>query len=630
MAWFNSSWTYRKLVTINSSQITGNLTDFTAYLDLSLLGSDFFTNVKTDGSDIIMTTSDGTTQVAVHVVDIDTIGQTGRVNFKAPSVSSGTDTDFYIYYGNSGAVLPAPSGTYGQYNVYSSEKILYYGMDSGSGSTVEDYTSNNNDGSILGATWTSGIVGKNSLSFDGNDRVTTGDLVMDGDSTFTVEFIFKIDSIGALEMILSGEGGGSERYPDIFVDGNGAINFGANNTDGRAKSANSLISANTNYHVIGIANGTSLNLIVNGSSVATFTTTNPADFSNNGLRLGQRGDGTLFFMGDIDELRVYNSNISTDLANANYNSLLNTASFYTIGTQEQDTIILNIDTQTLSFTSQDINLSINRNLSLDTQSLNFTPQDITLKINRKLIIDTATLSFSPQNINVSTGETISIDSQTLSFTPQDINLVVNRNLSLDNQSLNFTPQDINLKITRRLNIDTTTLSFTPQDINLKVLGNKLQLDTQTLNFIPQDIKFRINFSQSKLQNLNQARKDVIQIINETGENLFYRKYTRTLDSVGQFSNLSYTDYLIKGVFISGDNKVKSSNEFGEYVSGIQRLNVAYILETAKGEIIQPQVRDCVISLNKQIQWEITEINELRMFGDVIDNYLTLQRKDLIE
>ena len=59
--WLSSEWLNRVKITINSSQVNGNLSDFPVYVNLNNLAASFFTNVKNNGSDIRVTLSDGLT-----------------------------------------------------------------------------------------------------------------------------------------------------------------------------------------------------------------------------------------------------------------------------------------------------------------------------------------------------------------------------------------------------------------------------------------------------------------------------------------------------------------------------------------------------------------------------------------
>ena len=116
--WYNDDWTYRIPLTIDNTQIDSTLTDFPVYVDFSDLSSDFFTNIRSQGQDIRLTTADGQTELAYELVSIDTQNETGELHFQADSIDDTTDTTFYIYYGNtqsstsaSISFTPAPEET---------------------------------------------------------------------------------------------------------------------------------------------------------------------------------------------------------------------------------------------------------------------------------------------------------------------------------------------------------------------------------------------------------------------------------------------------------------------------------------------------------------------------------------
>lgn len=101
MAWYDSNWSYRIPVTIDSTKVSADLTDFPVYVDLSDLSADFFSNVKTDGSDIRVTKDDGTTEVPREVVAIsnELVATSGSWNSGADTVETvpaGTDGEIFF------------------------------------------------------------------------------------------------------------------------------------------------------------------------------------------------------------------------------------------------------------------------------------------------------------------------------------------------------------------------------------------------------------------------------------------------------------------------------------------------------------------------------------------------------
>jgi hypothetical protein len=156
----DTDWEYREKITIQASQVNSTLTDFPVYIDLSDLDSEFFANVKSDGGDIRVTNAAGT-ELAREVVSVNTTAGTGELHFKAPSLSSSSDTDFYIYYGSS-ATDYAADATYGAETVWSDYQGVYHLE---SHEALVDSTGNGNDGFSGGTLSTAGDVLGNGVDF---------------------------------------------------------------------------------------------------------------------------------------------------------------------------------------------------------------------------------------------------------------------------------------------------------------------------------------------------------------------------------------------------------------------------------------------------------------------------------
>jgi hypothetical protein len=158
-----SGWTYRRELTIDSSLVDDALTDFPVLVKLDSAFFDF-SDAKTNGEDVRFTSSDGTTQLKYEIESWDSTGGKAEIWVKIPSVSSTTDTDFYMYYGNSGA-----SDAQDPTNVWDSNYKMIQHLEETSG-TVTDSTSNGNDGTAYNGT-TQGATGKidGASEFDGVD-----------------------------------------------------------------------------------------------------------------------------------------------------------------------------------------------------------------------------------------------------------------------------------------------------------------------------------------------------------------------------------------------------------------------------------------------------------------------------
>ena len=160
MSWYNTSWQYRKKIIIDHTKVSapsGSLLNFPVLVDLSYLGSDFFTHIKSDGSDIVITASDGITKLKRELVSIDTGsgGETGELWVKLLSLDATVDTDIYIYYGNN---LASEVNDIDTWN--SNYKIVQHLNEdpSGSGAVMKDSTINANDGTPMGGMTLSNLV----------------------------------------------------------------------------------------------------------------------------------------------------------------------------------------------------------------------------------------------------------------------------------------------------------------------------------------------------------------------------------------------------------------------------------------------------------------------------------------
>ena len=186
---FLSGYTKRQKITIDNTKVLEDLTDYPVYVDLSDLdqATDIFDTCKTDGGDIRITKSDGTTELAREVVVIDTTAKTGELHFKyAGTLSSTVDTDVYIYY-NGTSSEPASTATYGSEAVWSDYELVIHMQEDPSGTAPQmlDSSANNNDGTSNGG-MTSGdsVAGKlagKALDFDSTDYISIADSVTIGD-----------------------------------------------------------------------------------------------------------------------------------------------------------------------------------------------------------------------------------------------------------------------------------------------------------------------------------------------------------------------------------------------------------------------------------------------------------------
>lgn len=341
MAWYNESWTKRVKVTIDHTKVSATLYDFPVYIDLSELPADFHANCnQTDARDIRVTTSDGTTEVPREVVFYDSATDTGELHFKAPSLSSSVDADFYIYYGNASATEPASNATYGSENVWDSNfKAVYHLQEDPSGTAPQllDSTSNNNDLTSAGSMTSGDSVAVkigNGIDFDGsNDELVSANNVgITGAGNRTVSAWVKQPTAANKNFLGFGTTTTGGCFDMLFHSNKVAVHCYGGGYDNISYAP--AYTANTLVHAYATYNGTAVNTFVNGTGgTATNMTLNTA---NSVLRIGKGTYATLDRLtGQMDEVRVSDVVRSADWMGAEYNNQSAPDTFSTIGTAEE-------------------------------------------------------------------------------------------------------------------------------------------------------------------------------------------------------------------------------------------------------------------------------------------------------
>ncbi len=167
--WYNASWEYRRLITIDHTQVD-NVTDpSTTYADFPVLVyATELSNINDNGTDIRFTSSDGTTELPREIESYSSGTLLAWVKVTLTKDSSDSSNDYiYMDYGNAAATEPAAGSTYGSQNVWDSSYKAVWHLKETSG-THYDSTSNSNNGTPNGGV-TQGTTGQidGADSFDG-------------------------------------------------------------------------------------------------------------------------------------------------------------------------------------------------------------------------------------------------------------------------------------------------------------------------------------------------------------------------------------------------------------------------------------------------------------------------------
>lgn len=343
-SWYNNNWIFRKAINVNSSQVgtTSAITDFPVYVNLNNLGADFFSAVKTDGGDIRVTTADGLTEVPIEIVSISTGGQTGELHFKAPSLSTSTNSTFYVYYGNSSASGYASTTAFGARNVWTNGYEAVYHLGNNPASTTIDSTRNGRDltqqGGMTSSNSVAGAIG-NAVDFDGvNDYLRNTTFAWpNASNTVTITAWNNVTTAETKAANLFGftESGG-QRFA-THGPWNDAIlywDFGTAGVPGRVST--SYAAYRNKWTHVGLvspgAGGGNMSIYFDGSFITSSSASDPSatltSFSLGSLGASQYHDGR------IDEFRIASVVRNAGWIGTEENNQSSTTAFYTVSGAE--------------------------------------------------------------------------------------------------------------------------------------------------------------------------------------------------------------------------------------------------------------------------------------------------------
>src|SRR5438477_6245249 len=122
-------------------------------------------------------------------------------------------------------------------------------------------------------------------------------------------------------------GGTSNNGPHMILPGNNTWRVGF---WGGAAVDGTGVDTSAFHHIAGTFDGSSLRLYKDGSLIAGPVAASPATSSNPAAAIGS-AFGAFYFNGDVDELRISNTNRSTDWIAAEYSNQNNPGTFITLG-----------------------------------------------------------------------------------------------------------------------------------------------------------------------------------------------------------------------------------------------------------------------------------------------------------
>ena len=321
--WWNTAWSYRKLITIDHIKISGILNKFPLLINLSVSNFDF-TRVQNQGQDIrFVNYSDNNTLFTYEIDRWSASSQKAQVWVNVTVISNTVDTKLWIYYGNPGA-----SAGQNPHGVWDANFRMVHHFSEVSG-THYDSTRNHNNGSLIyqAVQNVTGIIGSADY-FDGsNDYVR-----IPSSTSLNLSSVFTLE--GWIKASLAQSASGKQPFdkPDCYVysyDHNnilyrGVVAIQTSTSAWKDGGGTVTVSQGAWHYISGVYDGSNLITYVDGVQKASknigswtlkilpygfyigsgFTSPNPASFFN----------------GTIDEVRVSAMARSNSWVNATYRS----------------------------------------------------------------------------------------------------------------------------------------------------------------------------------------------------------------------------------------------------------------------------------------------------------------------
>ena len=306
-AWWNSEWSQRKKITLDTGSTGLPLTQLLAEAPVLIRlheGNFAFSTVKSDGSDLRFIAGDDKTPLSFHIEKFDSLLNEAFIWVKVPELKPGTATSLWLYYGNSGAGATRIDDVKGTYDANS---VLVYHF-SERGQPPADATSKNNNATNSGTPADGSMIALG-LHLDGKKTVTVPNspsLTWTNGAAFTWSAWVKFGVPQPNALLFNRAEAG--RAFSIGVDRNSPF-VEVLSPSGKFRSPAGAPVATPGWkHLALVADGAKLTLFLDGEVYSTLAASLPALASP--LMIG--GDASNAFVGDIDELHLANLARSSD------------------------------------------------------------------------------------------------------------------------------------------------------------------------------------------------------------------------------------------------------------------------------------------------------------------------------
>jgi len=346
--WYDSDWSYRKKITIESDNVSGSSNLLYFPVLISVTDTDLANDAKcrNDGWDILFTAGDETTKLQHEIESFN--GTTGNLIawVEIPSLSYSDDTEIYIYYGNSGVTSSSENAT----GVWDGAdyRMVQHMEDTTSGTdNITDSTSNSNHGTDYNMP-TLGATGQldGAIDFDKPSgeyiQLPNSNTILNSDN-LTVEAWFKtttnhpVYGVGDMEgriVNLQRDNVTLSTGVSLYAEANMICLLYYNGSTHVYKKYTVNYWDGVGHHVVA-THSTSDNtwrLYFDGVQVAT-EVDSFGDFGAYPTYIGTYNSTSRFFDGTIDEVRISAAARSADWIETGYNNQSNPVDFLDFGSE---------------------------------------------------------------------------------------------------------------------------------------------------------------------------------------------------------------------------------------------------------------------------------------------------------
>jgi hypothetical protein len=341
MDWI-AGWNKRIKLTISGSYIEGDLSNFPILVHLDSTCSGVFNELGSNSKRISVVASDQS-QCYVEVESWDESTNNAWLWVKVSTLSSGVDSDLYLYYDNLRPDNSSYVGTVGETSAQSVWDENFVGVwhmnqdPTGGNNCIKDSTSNTNHGTPTGMVSNDLVDGKigKSLDFDGNNDIiiVSDSNSLDLGSTGTLEVLVYINSFtnSSYPFILAKTSttGYTDQYRPYAINlyhsaGSGNDYCYGNLGDGTSHQNKSVQTYTAQWdHFVSWWDGTNFKTYLDGSQLGSTSTQTVTPFNGNGVLCIACERPTSYsypYQGLICEIRISNIARSAPWIKATYNS----------------------------------------------------------------------------------------------------------------------------------------------------------------------------------------------------------------------------------------------------------------------------------------------------------------------